>query len=264
MRSAGKSGSSGTYAPPALSVPKIATSRSADRSIQRPTRSPGATPSDLSLPATRLALRSSSSYVSRSSKATTASDRGDSRTTLSKSSCRQASSGNGNVSSFHSSRTRRRSSDPMARSSRTVLISPEFGSLWRSNGPLTNVPRRLHGRGNSFQQGSVRQGPSVRASARRSPARPERGRAEGFPAPSRGRRAGRGVGPGPSHARETVAPTRHDIGPATHVELAGHGGRPTRLAGPVRPDSGDPETRSRPVGARSRLSGRPARGAQIL
>ena len=62
-RSAGYSGSSGRYAPPALSTPSRPATSSTERSAQTPTRVSGPTPAARSRCATRLACAFSSAYV---------------------------------------------------------------------------------------------------------------------------------------------------------------------------------------------------------
>src|SRR3546814_294704 len=72
IRSGGLAGSSGTYAPPALRMPRTLTTRSTDRSRQTATRTSDETPYACRQWASWLALASSSPYVRRRSPSTIA------------------------------------------------------------------------------------------------------------------------------------------------------------------------------------------------
>ena len=88
--SAGYVGSSGRYAPPALSTPRIATTNSTDRSRQSPTTLSGPTPRARSSRASALARAFNTPYVTTPPSPLTATAPGARPTCPSNNSCRQS------------------------------------------------------------------------------------------------------------------------------------------------------------------------------
>ncbi len=137
MRSAGYSGSTGTYPAPALTTASSETTRSMERGRATATNRSGPAPWSTSSRANRLARALSRAYDSSSSSKTTATASGV-RAACASNSSGSVASGTGRAVSFHSLSTRRRS----AGSRTSMALSGRSGRAATAVSTLTRRPAR--------------------------------------------------------------------------------------------------------------------------